>query len=51
MSTKFFIAAIVVLISASTAFACSQHSQQTQSCGADTAWNAETQSCTKQVSG
>ncbi|WIY23612.1 carbohydrate-binding module family 14 protein [Parasedimentitalea psychrophila] len=51
MSTKFIVAAFVVLMSASTAIACSQHSQQVQSCGAGTVWNAETQSCTKQISG
>jgi hypothetical protein len=51
MSTKFIVAAIVVLISAGTAVACSKQHQQTQSCGVGTVWDAQTQSCTKQVSG
>ena len=50
MSAKITVAAIVVLLSATAAFACSKKHQQTQSCGVGTVWDAKTQSCTKQIS-
>ncbi|KAE9631565.1 hypothetical protein [Parasedimentitalea maritima] len=43
--------AIVLTLPASIALACSQHSQQTQSCSAGTVWDSNAQKCTKQVSG
>ncbi|WP_164860827.1 hypothetical protein [Parasedimentitalea marina] len=50
MSIKIAVATIVVLMSANVAFACSKQHQQTQSCGVGTVWDAESMTCTKQVS-
>lgn len=51
MSAKVSIAVVIVLMSASAAFACSKQHQQTQSCAVGTVWDAQTQTCTKQISG
>ncbi|PCJ09388.1 MAG: adenylosuccinate lyase [Rhodobacteraceae bacterium] len=51
MSIKVIVTSLALTLPASVALACSQHSQQTQSCGVGTIWDAEVQKCTKQVSG
>ncbi len=51
MSFKVILTAITLVLPASVAMACSQHSQQTQSCSVGAIWDAETQKCTKQISG
>ncbi len=51
MSIKVILTAIALILPAGVALACSQHSQQTQSCSVGTIWDAEEQKCTKQISG
>jgi len=51
MSIKVILTTITLILPTGAALACSQHSQQTQSCSAGTIWDAEAQKCTKQVSG
>jgi len=51
MSFKIIMTAIALTLPASFALACSKHGQQTQSCSVGTVWDAETQECTKQISG
>lgn len=51
MRLKITIIALALSLPASSVLACSQHSQQTQSCSAGTVWDSDMQKCTKQVSG
>ncbi|MGI9367491.1 MAG: adenylosuccinate lyase [Ruegeria sp.] len=43
------ICALALGLTTSAAFACTGHTQQTQSCTAGTIWDSESQSCVKAV--
>ena len=51
MSFKVVVVAFVLALPASLSLACSQHSQQSQSCAVGSLWDNDVQKCTKQVSG
>jgi hypothetical protein len=52
MTTKTLLAALALTLLPAVSFAmgCSGKSHQTQSCGVGTVWDADTQTCVKQVS-